>query len=88
MATASSSSASITRFFQPNKSPISIEAETRWALFVAEHNLTFLSSEHAAKLFPIMFPDSQISKKYACCSTKCTAIVTEALAPYFSKKLK
>ena len=87
MATASFSSASITRFFQPNKSPISIEAETRWTLFVAEHNLTFLSSEHAAKLFPIMFLDSQISKKYACSCTKCTAFVKEALAPYFTKSL-
>ena len=50
-------------------------------------NLTFLSSEHAAKLFPIMFLDSQISKKYACSCTKCTAFVKEALAPYFTKSL-
>ena len=34
-----------------------------------------------------MIPNSQISKIYACSSTKCTAIVKEALAPYFSKLL-
>ena len=88
MARASSSSASVTNFFQPKRSQYAIEAEARWALFVAEHNLAFLTSEHSTKLFPIMFPDSQIAKKYSCSTTKCTAIVKEALAPYFTKKLR
>lgn len=34
-------------------------------------------SDHATKIFPKMFPDSEIAKKYACSRTKTTAIVTE-----------
>ena len=29
-------------------------------MFVAKHNLAFLNSEHASKLFAQMFPDSEI----------------------------
>ena len=60
-----------------------IEAETRWAVFVAKHNLAFLASDHASKLFATMFPDSQIAKKFSCGRTKTTAIVKGALAPHF-----
>ncbi len=64
-----------------------IEAETRWSLYVAKHNLTFLSSDHASKLFAQMFPDSDIASKFGCARTKCTAIVKEALAPHFHAKV-
>ena len=50
-------------------------------MFVAKHNLAFLTSDHATKLFAQMFPDSEIASKFACGRTKCSAIVTEALAP-------
>ena len=63
-----------------------IEAETRWAMFVSKHNVAFLSSDHANKLFAKMFPDSEVAKKFACGRTKTTAIVKEALAPHFLKK--
>ena len=65
----------------------SVEAEARWAMFVAKHNLAFLSSDHATKLFPKMFPDSEIAKQFACRRTKSTAIVKTALAPNFLDKV-
>lgn len=83
MARASSSSRSVSTFFQPTISQGVIEAETRWALFIAKHNLAFLNSDHATKLFSRIFKDSEIAKKFSCARTKCAAIATEALAPYF-----
>ncbi len=64
-------------------------------MFVAKHNLAFLNSEHASKLFAQMFPDSEIARKFpdseiarkfACGRTKTTAIVKEALSPYYHAK--
>ena len=78
-----SSTRSLTSFYNPEVTQRLIEAETRWALFVAEHNIAFLSSDHATKLFPKMFPDSEIGKRFACGRTKTTAIVKTALAPHF-----
>ena len=54
-------------------------------MFVSKHNLAFLTSDHATKLFPKMFPDSEIAKQFACARTKTTAIVKEALSPYHLK---
>ncbi len=34
-----------------------------------------------------MFSDSEIAKSFSSGSTKCAALVTNALAPYFRKKL-
>ena len=80
---AASSTRSLTSFYNPEVTQRLIEAETRWALFVAEHNIAFLSSDHATKLFPKMFSDSEIGKRFACGRTKTTAIVKTALAPHF-----
>ena len=85
---ASSSSRSLSTFFEPSTSLKVIEAETRWALFVAHHNLAFLSSDHATKLFTKMFGDSKVAKNFGCSRTKCTAIIKEGLAPYYTTKLK
>lgn len=52
-----------------------------------KHNLAFLSCDHATKLFKEMFPDSETAKKFACGRTKTTAIVKEALSPYYHKKV-
>ena len=73
--------------FKASTSPSVIEAETRWALFVAKHNLAFLTSDHATKLFATMFKDSETAKNFACGRTKCTAIVKEALGPFYAKKV-
>ena len=51
-------------------------------MFVSKHNLAFLTSDHATKLFPKMFPDSEIAKQFACGRTKTTAILKEALSHY------
>lgn len=63
-----------------------IEAETHWTTFVAKHNIAFLASDHATKLFLKMFPDSEIARKFGYGRTKATAIVKEALSPHFLKK--
>ena len=64
-----------------------IEAETRWAMFLAKHNVPFLASDHASDLFKSMFPDSKIAKNFACARTKATSIVKEALAPHCIEKV-
>lgn len=77
------SSRSVTSFFNQYAPENVIEAETRWSVFVAKHNLAFLTSDHATKLFSLMFPDSQIARKFSCGRTKTTAIIKEVLAPHF-----
>ena len=86
MSKAASSSCSLTSLYKPQHSASVIEAETRSAMFVSKHNLAFLASDHATKLFPKMFPDSKIAKSFACGRTKTTAIVKEALSSHFLKK--
>lgn len=86
-ALAASSSRTVSSMFQSQSSNTQIEAEARWSLFVAKHNLAFLTSDHATKLFPKMFPDSSIAKRFACGRTKTTAIIKEALAPHFLTKV-
>ena len=64
-----------------------IEAEARWALFTAKHNLSFATSDHAKSLFRTMFPDSEIAKAFACGHTKTAAIIKEVLSPHFQRNL-
>lgn len=85
MATACSSR-SLKTFFQPQAPQGVIEAEALWTQFVAKHNISFQTSDHATKLFSRMFPDSNIAKKFACGHTKTAAIIKEALAPHFLSK--
>ena len=73
--------------FKPKVSTGATESEALWAMFVAKHNLPFLASDHANKLFPKMFPDSELAKQFSCGRTKTTAIVKEALAPHFLTKV-
>ena len=87
MAKAVSSMRSLTSHYNPQVSDKVIEAETRWATFVAKHNLAFLSSDHATKLFKVMFPDSEIAKKFSCGRTKTTGIVKVGLSPHFTKRV-
>ena len=63
--------------YKPHIAQSVIEAEVPWATFMHKHNLAFLTSDHATKLFAKMFPDSEIVKKFAC---KTRAIIEEALA--------
>jgi hypothetical protein len=87
---AANSSHSIVSMFQGKGAKVAqsvTESEARWALFVAKHNLAFLTSDHATKLFHKMFPDSDIAKQFACGRTKTTAVVKEALSPHYLEKV-
>lgn len=66
---------------QMQVSKVQIGAEARWSFFAAKH-VSFLTSDHVANLFSIMFPDSHIAKKFACGCTKTTAIIKEALSHF------
>jgi hypothetical protein len=59
-------------------------AEVYFSTLIAEHNLPFSASDHFSKLCKVMFPDSEIAKKFSSGRTKTTAIVKHALAPAFS----
>ena len=87
MAKAVSTSRSLASVFKPQTSEMVIEAEVRWAISVAKHNLAFLSSDHATKHFSTMSPDSEIAKKFSCGRTNTTAIVKQALAPHFMQRV-
>ena len=86
MAQASSSTRSVVTFFRPQTSMQVIEAEALWSKFVATHNVSFQSSDHAMKLFRRMFPDSEVAKKFSCGHTKTAAIIKEALAPHYLER--
>ena len=77
----------IASLFRPQRSDQAIEAEVRWATFVAKHNISFLASDHATKLFSKIFPDSAIAKRFSCSHTKTTDIVNKALAPHFTQRV-
>ena len=82
----SSSSKPVASFFSQPVLQQTISAEVRWALFVAKHNLAFLTSDNVSKMFSKMFPDSKIVSNFGCGRTKTTAIVKEALAPHYLEK--
>ena len=69
-------SRSVMSFLRPSVPHSVIQAEALWSTFVVEHNLAFNASDHATKLFPKMFPDSEIAKKFACGRTKTTVILS------------
>ena len=52
-----------------------IKAEVKFTEFIIEHNLPFVVAGHAGHLFKQMFPDSKISKQFACGRTKTAAII-------------
>ena len=83
---ANASSRSIVSMFKPKVSARAIESEALWAMFVAKYNISFLVSDHANKVFPKMFPDSELAKQFSCGRTKTTAIIKEALAPHIKSR--
>ena len=52
-----------------------------FALFVAEHNLSFSTADHFTKLCKKMFSDSKVADKFSCGRTKTRSIISHALAP-------
>ena len=63
------------------------KAEVIFSTFIAEHNIPFAAADHFTSLCQRMFPDSEISKKYACCLTKLTHIINSAVTPHFDAKV-
>ena len=57
------------------------KAEVYFALFVAEHNLSFSTADHFTKLCKKMFPDSKVADKFSCGRTKTRSIIFHTLAP-------
>ena len=45
-------------------------AEALWSSVVAEHDIAFLTNDHASKIFHKMFPDSPIAAGFKCGRTK------------------
>ena len=78
---AASSSRRLSSFFGRDEEQNQvIRAEVLFSNFLVEHNLPLAAADHATDLFPKMFPDSGIAKKYSSKRTKTTAIVRSMAA--------
>lgn len=64
-----------------------IAAELYFAIFIPEHNLPFLASDHFTKPCEVMFPDSDIAKRYSSGRTKSTALGKHTVAPALSDQV-
>lgn len=54
-------------------------AEIKIASFVAEHNISFLATDHLTEMLKECFPDSNIAKNLAMKRTKSTAIIKNVI---------
>lgn len=57
------------------------KAELLHTNMIVHHNLPFALADHLSKLYPVMFPDSKIAKKFSCARTKTTQILNGAMMP-------
>ena len=65
-----------------------LKAEIIWILYTIERHHSFHSNEGVAKIFQVMFPDSDTVKKFMCGEKKSAYICSFGLAPYFASILK
>ena len=56
--------------------------------FLVEHNPSFITADHAAKLSRNMFPDSKIVKEYRSDCTKTENMINRAIAEKITSVLK
>ncbi|KAJ8678278.1 hypothetical protein QAD02_014065 [Eretmocerus hayati] len=75
---------SITHFM--NKNDV-VDAEILWTLDYVSNKLSVRSASNSAKLFPRMFPDSQIAQKFQMQKDKLSYSVSFGLGPYFRDEL-
>ena len=72
------STRSLTSYFSntpgPKREQAVVEAEVKFSYFIAEHHLAFALAD-CSKLFPSLFPDSDVAKSFKCGRTKATAIM-------------
>ena len=48
-------------------------------IFIIQHNNSFLTADHLAPLYRVMFPYSNIAKNFRCRHTETTGILNNAL---------
>ena len=63
-------------------------AEGTWAATIAEHNISFLTSQHFSKNIPKMFHDSAIAAGFKCGKTKSNYIITDGISLDIQEKLQ
>ena len=62
-------------------------AEAMWSAMVAEHDVSFIMSDHATKMFHKMFPDSPIAAGFKCSRTKTNYTIVDGIAIDLQEKL-
>ena len=62
-------------------------AEAIWCAIIAEHNASFLMSDHVSKNIFKMFPDSAIAAGFKCCRTKTNYLICDGMAVDIQTKL-
>ena len=80
MARLQQANSTVTDFFQSESSTTPLKhkvigTELLWSRFIVENNIPISVSDHATKLFKVMFPDSGIAMKFSSCRTKTTALL-------------
>ena len=65
-----------------------LKAEIINLLHMVKYNISFSSASQDNERFRVMFPDSDIAKKYHCSSTKVAYLLNYALGDFLSEKLK
>lgn len=65
----------LTAYCSRSNSQMVVSAAVKFAYFLAEHYLSISVADHASKLFPAMFPDSETAKDLKCSRTKASAIL-------------
>ncbi|CAF0764829.1 unnamed protein product [Adineta ricciae] len=63
------------------------KAEVLWSLNVAQKGFSYSSCNELNELFPLMFPDSSIAKKFSIQSDKMSYVISHGLGPYFKKQM-
>ena len=64
-----------------------IRAEVLHTNFIVQHNMPFLTTDHLAQVYHVMFPHSNIVKNFKCRCSKTTCILNNALYPKIKSDL-
>ena len=64
-----------------------LRAETLWTLRTVTQHCSFKSNDDVSKLFPIMFPDSNIASKFTCGERKSSYLAIFGIAEHFKELL-